>query len=259
MQSRKGEEGKRVIDIIVPELKQIEAMEVVRRVSLASAELELNDELGNQSEEDAEEEQSESRELVDNREERLPKVVPTSTQKEVVARRPGIGEIVHHVGHGYELKVGPEPYPMVLEDRWDEFLNFSAQRQEFAFLLKNEYEDLYDWLREEGQMPEFIHLIESTYREVPPPRQRPRTRREGTKPINDLAKLSLFLALTAILAIILKLAWYAELAFAISAGVTAFIAKYQIDGSEGEEGGNALAILSIIISCAAIAVSLLHR
>lgn len=252
MQSEKGEDGKRVMQLIVPGFDQIEAMEVVSRVSLASTELELNQEEPEEypEEERSEEEESQAR---DNEEESIPQAMPDSTTKEVIAKRSGIGEVVHYVGHGYELKVGPEPYPMVPEDRWEEFLNFSAQRQEFSFLLRNEYEDLYNYVKEEKQMAEFIHLVESTYREVPPPRSE-----KKRKPINNFAKLSLILALGAILSVILQLSWYAELAFGILTGFMALMAKYQVDKSEGEQRGNAMAILSIIISSAVIAISLLR-
>jgi len=243
-------DGKGSIGFLVAEQDRIEAMEVVSRVSLASTEFELDED---ESEESIDSEESKQEE--DNIEEIIPKAAPTSTKKEVIAKREGIGEIIHHVGRGYELKVGPVTYPMISEDRWDEFLNFSAQRQEFSFLLKNEYEDLYNWLKEEKMMSEFVRLVESTYREVPPPHP---AKKKKTKPINNLVKLSLVLAFTGVLAIIFRFSWYAELALAISAGITGLIAKYQLEQNEGKESGRILAILSIIISCAVIAFSLLR-
>ncbi|GIX07021.1 MAG: hypothetical protein KatS3mg115_1424 [Candidatus Poribacteria bacterium] len=85
----------------------------------------------------------------------------------VIAAKEGLGELVHIEGHGYEIRVGPEPYYVVPEDRWEEFTDFSAQRQEFAILLEKEYERLYRWLRAQRRFGDFLRLVESTYRGTP--------------------------------------------------------------------------------------------
>jgi hypothetical protein len=95
------------------------------------------------------------------------RAIPTDVPIRVIATREGIGDIVHIEGHGYELRVGPEPYFIVPDDRWEEFTDFSAQRQEFSILLEKEFESLYKWLRIEKKFADFLRLVESTYRGGP--------------------------------------------------------------------------------------------
>ncbi|MDA1192804.1 MAG: hypothetical protein O3A46_14115 [Candidatus Poribacteria bacterium] len=92
------------------------------------------------------------------------RATPTDVPISVIASRAGLGEIHHIEGHGYELRVGEEPYFVVPEDAWGEFTDFSAQRQEFGILLEKEYESLHTWLREERRFGDFLRLVESTYR-----------------------------------------------------------------------------------------------
>lgn len=92
------------------------------------------------------------------------RAVATDVPLRLIAEREGIGSIVHVEGHGYELCVGPEPYFIVPDERWEEFTDFSAQRQEFAILLEKEFPSLYRWLRKEKKFGEFLKLVESTYR-----------------------------------------------------------------------------------------------
>ena len=93
----------------------------------------------------------------------------------VLAQREDIGSVVYVAGHGYEIRVGPEPYFTVTENDWEEFTDYSAQRQEFVMLLRHEYPELYDWIHEEKLLAEFIRLIEMTYQDgspVPVPRRK---------------------------------------------------------------------------------------
>jgi hypothetical protein len=92
------------------------------------------------------------------------RAVATDVPVRLIAEREGIGSIVHVEGHGYELCVGPEPYFIVPDERWEEFTDFSAQRQEFAILLEKEFAPLYRWLRDEKKFGDFLKLVESTYR-----------------------------------------------------------------------------------------------
>lgn len=92
------------------------------------------------------------------------RAVATDVPLRLIAEREGLGSIVHVEGHGYELCVGPEPYFIVPDERWEEFTDFSAQRQEFAILLEKEFPSLYRWLRKEKKFGEFLKLVESTYR-----------------------------------------------------------------------------------------------
>ena len=102
----------------------------------------------------------------------IPQITPADVSYITIADRGEIGKVVHHVGLGYELQVGLEPYYTVDEDQWEEFTDFSAQRQEFSILLRHEYPELFKWLKGHKMMLEFIRLIESTYRDVPPLRSR---------------------------------------------------------------------------------------
>ena len=85
-----------------------------------------------------------------------------------MAERESIGSVVYVAGQGYEIRVGPEPYVTVPESDWEEFTDFSAQRQEFVILLRHEYPDLFEWIQEEKLLAEFIRLIEMTYQEGAP-------------------------------------------------------------------------------------------
>ncbi len=92
------------------------------------------------------------------------KAAPTDVPRSIIASKEGLGEIVHAEGYGFELAVGPEPYYLVSEDDWEEFTDFSAQRQEFSILLEKEYERLHAWLKAEKQFGDFLRLVETTYR-----------------------------------------------------------------------------------------------
>ena len=198
----------------------------------------------------------------------LPQPTPTAGTATIIAERAGIGKIAHHVGQGYELQVGPTPYYMVEEARWEEFTDFSAQRQEFSILIRHEYPNLSQWLRREKLFAEFTHLVEATYRgDVPPASSENRQQTESVPDnasaadvqINRLAKYGLWVSLVALLGVIVQLPWYASLILALLAIVTGCIAKYQIDRSNGTLKGNLIAFLAIIIACIVIAIAWSQR
>ena len=197
----------------------------------------------------------------------LPQPTPTAGTATIIAEREGIGKIAHHAGRGYELQVGPTPYYVVEEDRWEEFTDFSAQRQEFSILIRHEYPNLSQWLRREQLFAEFTHLVEATYGDVPPARTDNRQQTESAPDntgaaeayINRLAKFSLWVSLVALLGVIVQLPWYASLILALLAVVTGCIAKYQIDRSNGALKGNLIAFLAIIIACIVIAIAWRQR
>ncbi len=197
----------------------------------------------------------------------LPQETPTAGKAIVIAEREGIGKIAHHVGRGYELQVGVTPYYMVEEARWEEFIDFSAQRQEFSILIRHEYPNLSQWLRRENLLPEFIHLVESTYRDVPPSRPHNQQQTElapdnasaADAQISRLAKFGLWVSLVSLLGVIVHLPWYASLMLALLAAVTGCVAKFQIDRSGGTLKGNLIAFLAIIIACIVIAMAWRQR
>ena len=197
----------------------------------------------------------------------IPQTTPTGAKTTVIADREGIGKIVHHDGQGYELQVGEAPYYMVEEDRWEEFTDFSAQRQEFSILIRHEYPNLSLWLRREKLFAEFTHLVEATYRDVPPARSDNRQQTASDPDnagvaevqINRFAKFGLWVSLVSLLGVIVQLPWYASLVLALLAAVTGCVAKYQIDRSNGTLKGNLIAFLAIIIACIVIAIAWSQR
>ena len=255
-----------IIMITVRRERELEALEVVNRVTWA-----VPDEGSAWMDESTEEEQSVNEPMPTEQQEyppdSLPTTAPSTEQPTLIASREGVGEIVHVLGGGYELRVGPEPYYLVEESRWEEFTDFSAQRQEFAILLKGEYPKLFKWLKEEKLMAEFIKLVESTYREVPPPRLRRRRRGQRNEasqstqdtPTNKYAIIGLFLSLISTAALILESPRYAVFALAFSTFFTGFVAKCQIGVSEGEMRGNLWANISLIIAFILMALSLIQR
>ena len=258
----RGADGQRQVLLFVAPEDQIEVLEVVSRISLAitSDESERQRQAGVGRDRTADDQKSWS-------EVGPPKATPAAVEQITIAEREGIGKVVHHVGRGYELQAGQEPYYMVEENRWEEFTDFSAQRQEFSILLQHEYPILCQWLKQEKLMVEFIRLVESTYREVPPPR--PRKQQQSTiAPTADanstntadartsnLAKFSLWVSLVSFAAVILRLPWYASLTLSVLAVITGFVAKYRIDTSEGTLKGSLIAFLAIIIACIVIAIT----
>ena len=116
-------------------------------------------------------------------------------------------------------------------------------------------------------MPEFIRLVESTYREVPPPRHRNQQRNAATSPdtsssaeagvrISILAKVSLGFALISLLTVIFQFRWYVGFGLSLLAVITGIGAKYHINSSDNALKGGTIAILAVIIACIAIALSI---
>ena len=259
--SRSADGQRQVLLFVAPE-DQIEALEVVSRISLTitSDESERQRQAGVGRDHTADDQKSWS-------EVESPKETPAAVEQITIAEREGIGKVVHHVGRGYELQAGQEPYYMVEENRWEEFTDFSAQRQEFSILLQHEYPILCQWLKQEELMVEFIRLVESTYREVPPPRPRKQQRSTIAPTANanstntadartsNLAKFGLWVSLASLAVVILRLPWHASLALSVLAVITGFVAKYRIDTSEGTLKGTLIAFLAIIIACIVIAIT----
>ena len=250
-------DGKRQIVLSVFHDDQVEALEVVSDINLAIADEE------HAAHEAATDYQRNRRNPP--HEDEPPKAAPTAFGEVSIAEREGIGRIMHYQGRGYELQVGTEPYGIVEENRWEEFIDLSAQRQEFSMLLRHEYPHLFQWLKAQKLMPEFIRLVESTYREVPPPRHRNQQQDTATSAVTSnsaqvvvrisfFAKLSLGLALISLLTVILQFQPYAGLGLSLLAVITGIGAKFHINSSNNAFKGGRLAILAIIIACIAIAL-----
>ena len=257
---RNADRQRQIILFVDPEAL-VEALEIVSRTGLALT----NEEYENQH--GGDEGNPHLERAAGTSESDLPQETPTADKAIIIAEREGIGKIAHHVGQGYELQVGEAPYYMVEEDRWEEFTDFSAQRQEFSILMRHEYPNLFQWLRQDKLFAEFIHLVESTYRDVPPSRPQNQRRTEsdsenaGTADAktSDFAKFGLWVSLVSLLGVIVHLPWYASTILALLAAVTGCIAKLQIDRSNGTLRGNLIAFLAIIIACVVIAIAWKQR
>ena len=240
------EEGQTAL-LVDPE-HEVEAMELVSRIGVAVADSEMT----TQSEEVAA--ALKQRDMTVVQEDTTQDADPGASSELTMAEREGIGSVVYIAGQGYELRVGPEPYAVVAEKDWEEFTDFSAQRQEFVILLRHEYRDLFEWIQEEKLLAEFIRLIEMTYQEGAPT---PATHRHSTDtealadttPYHPLAQLSLTVAVVSLIAVLFQVPWIVNLVFALVAVVSAVVAKYQIDASEGESVGIRMALSAIVLAC----------
>lgn len=240
------EEGQTVL-LVEPE-HEVEAMELVSRIGVAVADSEMT----TQSKEVAE--ALKQRDMTVVQEDTSQQSAPEDSSELIMSEREGIGSVVYIDGHGYEIRVGPEPYAFVAENDWEEFTDFSAQRQEFVILLRHEYPDLLKWIQEEKLLAEFIRLIEMTYQEGAPT---PATHRrstdaeelEDTTPYHPLAQLSLTVAVVSLIAVLFQVPWVVNLVFAFVAVVSAVVAKYQIDASDGKYVGIPMALSAIVLAC----------
>ena len=257
---RNADRQRQIILSVHPD-DRVDALEIVSKTGLAIT----NEEYESQHVDDAINLHLER--AASTSESELPQETPTTGEATVIAEREGIGKIAYYAGRGYELQVGATPYYMVPEDRWEEFIDFSAQRQEFSILIRHEYPNLSQWLRQENLLQEFIRLVESTYRDVPPSQphnqQQTESDSENTSAaeaqINRLAKFSLWVSLVALLGVIVHLPWYASLILALLAAITGCVAKFQIDRSNGTLKGNLIAFLAIVIACVVIAMAWQQR
>ena len=180
----------------------------------------------------------------------------------LMAQREDIGSVVYVTGQGYELRVGQEPYITVAEKDWDEFTDYSAQRQEFIILMRHEYPTLYEWIQEEKLLAEFIKLIEMTYQDgapVPvPPRQYTDvnvSEEIDTTPYNSFALLSMTVAVISLITVLFSVPWQANLVMALMVVVCGVIALFRIRGqaeslTEKEKTvGMPMSICAIVFAC----------
>ena len=247
---------------VAPE-HQVDALELVSRIGLVITD---NQSITPRSDEDEWERNQSSHQAIDG-DNTLPEATAPALEEVTVAEREGIGVIIHYIGRGYELHVGPEPYVIVEEDRWEEFTDLSAQRQEFPILLRHEYPELLAWLKHRNLMAEFIRLVESTYSEVPPPRgqrrresnqshpatQHPETNSAEAK-VPQIAKFSLWLSLVSLLAAFIQLPLYACAVLSVLAIGLALLGAYRINTKDSGVKGTPVVLIAIILALFALAV-----
>ncbi|MDE0427180.1 MAG: hypothetical protein OXN25_20180 [Candidatus Poribacteria bacterium] len=234
--------------LVAPE-HEVEAMELVSRIGVAVT----DNEMTMRAEETAE--ALKQRDMAVVQEDNNQQVDPDDPTELLISEREGVGSVVYVTGQGYELRVGPEPYVTVAERDWEEFTDFSAQRQEFVILLRHEYPDLFEWIQEEKMLAEFIRLIEMTYQEGAPI---PASHRHGGTsdaeefdgpPYHPLAQLSLTVAVVSLIAVLFQVPWLVNLVMAVVAVASAVVAKYQIDASDGKSTGIPMALSGIVLAC----------
>ena len=235
--------------LLVDPEHEVAAMELVSRIGVAVT----DNEMVARSEETAE--ALKQRDMTVVQDDTATASDPVDASELIMAEREGIGSVVYVAGQGYEIRVGPEPYVTVLESDWEEFTDFSAQRQEFVILLRHEYPDLFEWIQEEKLLAEFIRLIEMTYQEGAPTvvshRQSDAADAEelDATPYHPLAQLSLTVAVVSLIAVLFQVPWFVNLVLAVIAVASAVAAKYQIDASEGESTGIPMALSAIVLAC----------
>ena len=234
--------------LVAPE-HEVEAMELVSRIGVAVTDSEMV------AQSEAAAEALKQRDMAVVQEDTGQASEPDDPSELTMAAREGIGSVVCVAGHGYEIRVGPEPYPVVAENDWEEFTDFSAQRQEFVILLRHEYPDLFEWIQEEKLLAEFIRLIEMTYQEgAPTPISHRHSDADadalvGITPYHPLAQLSLTVAVVSLIAVLFQVPWGVNLLLAVAAIAAAVAAKYQIDASEGKSAGIPMALSAIVLAC----------
>ena len=241
------EEGQTAL-LVDPE-HEVTAMELVSRIGVAVA----DNEMVAQSEEKAE--ALKQRDMAVVQEDTTQDSESGDSSELIMAAREGIGSVVYIAGQGYEIRVGPEPYITVPERDWEEFTDFSAQRQEFVILLRHEYPDLFEWIQEEKLLAEFIRLIEMTYQEgAPTPVSRGNSDVANADeldatPYHPLAQLSLTVAVVSLIAVLFQVPWTVNLVLAVATIVSAVVAKSQIDASDGKAIGIPMALGAMVLAC----------
>ena len=231
--------------LVEPE-HEVEAMELISRIDA----IVTDNEMAAQSEEAAE--ALKQRDMTVVQENTSQQEVPGDSSELIFAEREGIGSVVYVAGQGYEIRVGPEPYITVPESDWEEFTDFSAQRQEFVILLRHEYPELFEWIQEGKLLADFIRLIEMTYQEGAPPlphRASDAAEEFDATPYHPLAQLSLTVAVISLIAVLFQVPWQVNLVLAVIAVASAVIAKYQIDVSDGASTGVPMALSAIVLAC----------
>ena len=235
--------------LLVDPEHEVAAMELISRIGVAVT----DNEMVAQSEEAAE--VLRQRDMAVTQEDTSQQSEPGDSSELTMAEREGIGSVVYVEGQGYEIRVGPEPYVTVPENDWEEFTDFSAQRQEFVILLRHEYPALFEWIQEEKLLAEFIRLIEMTYQEGAPT---PVSHRHGnasdveeldTTPYHPLAQLSLTVAVVSLIAVLFQVPWTVNLVLAVATIAFAVAAKSQIDVSAGKSTGIPMALSAMVLAC----------
>jgi len=164
----KDSSGKRIrrYSVSVPDVKIKQAELVIQRTSMV---------ISRKDEIIAEQEKMESEDelsVIEAEQYVIPGERPTG-EPVLLAEKDGVGKIFYHEEKDtYELRLEMDFYKeshFMNAEEWDEFTNFSAQRQEFFILLKEKYPRLAGLLKEHKKRPDFLKLIEYSYGKSQPP------------------------------------------------------------------------------------------
>ena len=229
---------------VAPE-HEVAAMELVSRIGVAVT----DNEMTMRSEEAAE--KLKQRDMAVAQEDSSQRPNFDDSTELLISEREGVGSVVYITGQGYELRAGPEPYVTIPESDWEEFTDFSAQRQEFVILLRHEYPALFEWIQEGKLLAEFIRLIEMTYQDgapIPASHRHSDVEELDATPYHPFAQLSLTVAVVSLIAVLFQVPWFVNLVLAVVAVASAVAAKYQIDASEGKSTGVPMALSAIVLA-----------
>jgi hypothetical protein len=104
----------------------------------------------------------------------VPEAKPTG-ESVLLAEKDNVGKIFYYEEDDkYELRLEMEFYKrshFMSAEEWEEFIDFSAQRQEFFILLKEKYPQLAALVKENKMRPDLLKLIEYSYGKSQPPKK----------------------------------------------------------------------------------------
>jgi hypothetical protein len=170
VKSIKGEvKGTQESVVSVPGAKMNEAQMVVDRTSIV---------ISKKAEIMAEQEKQEEAAVEGYSQDEAPAavVVEPTSEPVIVAEKDDVGKIFHYQAEDvYELRLDMEDYKAthrMSAEEWEDFIDFSAQRQEFFILLKERFPKLATFLKENKMRPNFLKLIEYSYGKSQPPRNK---------------------------------------------------------------------------------------
>jgi len=166
----KGDKKTRENVVSVPSSKVKEAQMVIYRTSVVISQ---RDNIIAEQEERASRVEAETYDEVEQPV--VPETKPTG-EPVLLAEKDDVGEIFYYEEEdSYELRLNMESYKQshfMPGDEWEEFIDFSAQRQEFFILLKEKYPKLAAYLKENKMRPSFLKLIEYSYGKSQPPKKK---------------------------------------------------------------------------------------
>lgn len=103
-------------------------------------------------------------------------IAEPASEPVIVAEKDDVGEILYYEAEDvYELKLAMEDYKAthrMSAEEWEDFIDFSAQRQEFFILLKERYPQLASYIKENKMRPSFLKMIEYSYGKSQPPKDK---------------------------------------------------------------------------------------